>query len=193
MSLSALLFWCLILFDGDGRLDKYWAHGLVRDYVRSEGVRLGYFFPWDWEEGMDPVHEVRKAYRELRLKPYVAPDEPGWFIVEQGTEACPTSFYRMLNFNLRCQQTFLKRLDGMVVADEWLLDMLEELQRRHRIYDLLDDLNRTKYKLWEKRLKCHDLKLLLSAEDYWGGRYPAIVPVERFPIREESPHRRNSR
>lgn len=184
MKIFSLLFWGLILFDGEGSLDHYWAHGLVKLYARSEAIRLGYFYPWDLDYEVDPVHEVRKAFRELRLHPHVPPDEANGFVTEHGNDETRTSFYRMLHFNMSCQQALLRRIDLVGEVDEAMYDMLEELQKRHRIYDLLDDLNRSKYKLWQKRLKCHDLKELLKPEDYLSRCYPAIVPVERFVIRD---------
>ena len=59
-------------------------------------------------------------------------------------------------------------------------DMLEEFQRLHQIYDVLDDINRPQFVLWQKRKKCYKLKLLLGNIDYEIGLIPQCVPLGFF-------------
>ena len=66
--------------------------------------------------------------------------------------------------------------------DDKYFDLLEEFQRLHRIYDLLDDINRPKNRLWEKRIKCYQLKSLIGEKNFEIGFIPHCVPLSAFKI-----------
>ena len=172
--MARIIFLALLTFDSQGVLDFCLEGVIAKAIVWNEAVKFGLFYPWE-VDGTTSIYSCRTAYEKLRYSGNVPPDEVCRYCVDIRAD---NSFYAAMRFNFECQQSFTRRMseaDGDHA-------MLEEFQRRHKIYDLLDDVNRPQIPLWQKRIKCYDLKYYLGERDYETGRIPSCVPLEAFTI-----------
>ena len=175
------IFWILIIFDTHGRFDKHLDHPLVQIYCKNQAVSMGYLYPWQKSEG-NYIGVIRLAFCELRKNPHVEYHEPNRFIIEDSEN---NQFFKLMQFNASFRCEMMKLAEKNRVANyESYLNFLAGLESLNRIYDLLDDLNRPRYALWQKRIKCYELKGFLTKEDYDYGTYPPCVPVWLFWIRD---------
>ena len=167
------LFYLLILFDTQGVLDKYFSHVLLKTWVRYEAVRYGLYYSWEIDDNTS-LGSCRRAFSRLG-EGSVPPDEVLRYAIDNKLD---NYFYDAMKFNYQCQQHFMRRMSNR--SEEF--DLLEEFQKLHKIYDILDDINRPQYVLWEKRKKCYQLKILLGDRDYDLGIIPACVPLRAFVV-----------
>lgn len=175
LKIASLIFWCFVIFDTGGRFDRFFSHEFLRIWVRNEAVLRGYYYPW---EGMNSgIVEIRRVFVRLKESGGVPPDEVVRFLLDPRND---NFYYDAMCFNYKCQQSLMSVLGfGLRDSD---YDLLEEFQRLHRIYDLLDDINRPRNVLWEKRIKCEQLRMMLGVREYENGNIPPCIPLESFRL-----------
>jgi len=173
-----IIFLFLIAFDTNGVLDRYLTHDLVKVWLRSEAVNFGWYYRWEVDDLN--LNEIRRIHNKLKCYKTVPPDEVIRYVIENFEN---NSFYTSMCFNYKCQEKLIMRMN-FIGANDSDFDLLEEFQTLHRIYDLLDDINRPKNKLWEKRINCYDLKMLLGDNNYELGIIPSCVPLSAFKVIE---------
>ena len=169
-----IIFLFLVIFDTNGVLDKYLKHDLFKVWFRNEAINFGWYYWWEVDDSVG-LASYRRAFTSLKDGYQVPPDEVCRFAVENQND---NSFYISMKFNYQCQQHLMK----VMRHEEKYFDLLEEFQRLHQIYDLMDDINRPQYVLWQKRKKCHKLKILLGEKDYDIGLIPPCVPLDAFVV-----------
>lgn len=172
--MARIIFLAILTFDSQGVLDFCLDGVIAKAIVRNEAVKFGFFYPWE-VDGKTSIYSCRTAYDKLRHSKNAPPDEVCRYCFDNRVDNC---FYAAMRFNYECQQSFMRRM-SQAESD---YDMLEEFQRRHKIYDLLDDINRPQIPLWQKRIKCHDLRYYLGDKDYEMGTIPSCVPLGAFTM-----------
>jgi hypothetical protein len=86
-----------------------------------------------------------------------------------------------LQFNLAFRKTLASRAEGATGPTlEEAQGHLKELDRRHRIWGLMQDAHRACYCVTARRRALRDLREAVGDEAFFRGEWPAVVPVEAF-------------
>jgi hypothetical protein len=86
-----------------------------------------------------------------------------------------------LNFNEAFRKTLLSRAgwaEGPMIEE--IQQHLKEVDRRHRIWDLMRDAHMKCYYVTARRRTLRELREVLGDEAFYRGEWPTVVPVEAF-------------
>ena len=60
--------------------------------------------------------------------------------------------------------------------------ILEELDYLWKVYDLIDDINRPNFYLYQKRIKAYELRILLGDEAFENKIIPNYLPLHLYRV-----------
>ena len=178
-SVFRLLFWILITTNNLWPLEELAKYDFFYSLFLKEARDLEYFSYTENVSKNEIVRYCRYAFSGIKDKSI----EEAIYVYIYTENFYPNTYpyFECMKINRNHYEIMSKKNPlGLSEIDYSLI--LEELDYLWKVYDLIDDINRPNFYLYQKRIKAYELRILLGDEAFENKIIPNYLPLHLYRV-----------
>lgn len=182
-SIIKIIFWYFIITDNYEWMNKFKKNKLFHRFVISQAFISELHYPKDLTIDDNYLWKISFAIRQIKGEQLASYVEVTRWDTNYNAQN-PNYYAEAMEFNRKYEKFLLSEMEKGYPYNITFQESLNETRYIHKIYDILDDINRPQMYLYQKRMRCIRLKYLLGDEAYEAGFIPPCVPIWYFPYQK---------